>query len=396
MTALALLLVVCAFLLLVSSYVVYPAVILRLAARRPAEPVPAQQPLSAEVVISAADEEGVIGQRVRDLLAQEAPGLSRISIGCDGCQDGTAHEATSAAQAFSNLRSGAGVTVRVVEFAERRGKAAVLNDLISASSAEVIVFTDANTRFEPGAVRQLVEAFGHANVGAVCGRLLLETGEGRGSSPEREFWDRETRLKEAEGRLGVCLGANGAIYAARRDWIAPLPRNSSMDDFLIPVSIARQGKRVIFAGAAVAREASGGNATAEVWRRFRIGAGAGQVLRRQMWLWNVPRYGLLSIAFLCRKAARWLAPVFALAAAVAALFSHRLFAFGAAALGGAFLLLLLAFARPRLQGVPGRLYYFAVINLALGIGVAAGLFGYRRPVWRRRSAMTRTSTDRGA
>lgn len=391
MTALALLLAVCAFLLLVSSYVVYPAVIFRLAARRPAEPVPAPPLLSTEVVVSAADEEGVIGERVRDLLAQEAPGLSRISIGCDGCQDRTAQEATSAAQAFSDRRGGAGVKVRVVEFGQRRGKAAVLNDLISASRADVIVFTDANTRFEPDAVRHLVEALGHADVGAVCGRLLLETGEGRGGSPEREFWDRETRLKEAEGRLGVCLGANGAIYAARREWIAPLPSNSSMDDFLIPVSIARQGKRVIFAGAAVAREAAAGDAAAEVWRRFRIGVGAGQVLRRETWLWNFSRYGLLSIAFLCRKAARWLAPVFALAAAVAALFSPWLFAFGAAALGGAFLLLLLACARLRLRGVLGRLYYFAVINLALGIGVAAGLFGYRRPIWKRRSAVSRTS-----
>ncbi|MGH9365970.1 MAG: glycosyltransferase [Thermoanaerobaculia bacterium] len=394
MTALALLLAVCALLLLVSSYLVYPAVIFRLAARRPAEPAPAPQSLSAEIVVSAADEESVIGQRVRDLLAQEAPGLSRISVGCDGCQDRTAEEAASAAQA-SPERLRAGVNVRVVEFGQRRGKAAVVNDLVSASSADVIVFTDANTGFEPGAVRHLVEAFADASVGAACGRLLLESRGGARGTPEREFWDRETRLKEAEGRLGVCLGANGAIYAARREWIAPLPGDSSMDDFLIPVSIARQGKRVIFVGAAVAREAASGDAAVEVRRRFRIGVGAGQVLRRETWLWNLSRYRLLSIAFLCRKAARWLAPVFALAAALAALFSPRLFATGAALLGIAFLLLAVAAARPTLRGVPGKLYYFAVINLALGIGVVAGLFGYGRPVWKRRAA-SETSADRRA
>ncbi|HSS45723.1 MAG TPA: glycosyltransferase, partial [Thermoanaerobaculia bacterium] len=269
MTALALLLAVGALLLFVSSYLVYPAVIFRLAARHPAEPAPAPQSLSAEIVVSAADEESVIGQRVRDLLAQEAPGLSRISVGCDGCQDRTAEEAASAAQA-SPERLRAGVNVRVVEFAQRRGKAAVVNDLVSASSADVIVFTDANTRFEPGAVRHLVEAFADSAVGAACGRLLLESNGGSGGTPEGEFWDRETRLKEAEGRLGVCLGANGAIYAARREWIAPLPGDSSMDDFLIPVSIARQGKRVIFAGAAVAREPAGGDAA--------VGAACGRLL----------------------------------------------------------------------------------------------------------------------
>jgi hypothetical protein len=53
------------------------------------------------------------------------------------------------------------------------------------------------------------------DVGAVCGRLILESPAG-GTTPETVFWDRETRMKEAEGRLGICLGANGAIYAAPR------------------------------------------------------------------------------------------------------------------------------------------------------------------------------------
>ena len=394
MTALALSLALLALLCLAVSYLVYPSVILRLAARRPAEPLPAPQSLTIEIVVSAADEERVIGQRVRDLLAQDAPGLSRISVGCDGCQDRTAEEAASAAQSCPD-RLQAGIQVRVAEFGERRGKAAVLNDLVSSSAADLIVFTDANTRFEPGAVRHLAKAFADDRVGAACGRLLLESRGHLGGSPEREFWVRETRLKEAEGRLGVCLGANGAIYAARREWIAPLPADSSMDDFLIPVSLARQGRRVVFIGDAIARETSSGDAAVEVRRRFRIGVGAGQVLRRETWLWNVFRHGLLSVAFLCRKAARWLAPVFALAAAAAALFSTPLFAAGASLLVIAALLLASAAARPAPRGIPGRLYYFAVINLALGLGVVAGLSGYGRPVWKRRAADP-ASADRGA
>jgi cellulose synthase/poly-beta-1,6-N-acetylglucosamine synthase-like glycosyltransferase len=244
------------------------------------------------------------------------------------------------------------------------------------------VFTDANTRFEPGAVAGLLSAFRDPHVGAVCGRLIIERAEG-GGTPEEAFWDRETSLKEAEGRLGVCLGANGAIYAARREVIEPLPTDTtSMDDFLIPARVARRGFRVVFEPSAVARERGARDVAAEQARRFRIGVGAGQVLRREGWLYAFPRRPLLSLVFFSRKAARWLAPVLLLAAVVCALFSTRLVPIGVSALALALVVFAAARARPRLSGPAGKLYYFAVMNLALGVGVLCGLAGYSRAAWK--------------
>lgn len=373
MIALAAALAAAGLLLAAWSYLVYPTLIERLSRSAEAGSDSSGQPGSLEVVLSAADEEDVIARRVGNLLAQETTVPLRISIGCDGCGDRTADAA----------RASLGDRGRVVEFPERRGKAAVVNDLIRESAADVIVFTDANTRFEPGAVQRLADAFSDPDVGAVCGRLILEAGPGE-PAPETAFWDRETRLKEAEGRLGVCLGANGAAYAARRTWIEPLPPATSMDDFLIPARIARMGKKVVFAGQAIAREETGQDIAGEVSRRFRIGAGAGQVLKHETWLFNLRRHGLLSVAFLSRKAARWLAPVLLLAAAAAALGDPRSRPAGAIVLAASLLLAFSAATRPRLPGILGRLYYFGVINIALAAGVLAGLFGYRRPVWRRR------------
>jgi cellulose synthase/poly-beta-1,6-N-acetylglucosamine synthase-like glycosyltransferase len=355
------------------SYLVYPPLVRRLAARTPAHGTGDGGAPSVEVVISAADEATVIGARIENLLAQEAPGPLSITVGCDGSADGTAAAA----------RSAGGDRVRVVEFPARRGKASVLNDLVRASSAELVVFTDANTAFEAGAVRALAAALAPADVGAACGRLRFETPAGARGTPEAVYWDRETALKEAEGALGVCLGANGGIYAARRELVAPLPPDTtSMDDFLIPVRVARSGRRVVFAGDAVAREDAARDAAAEASRRFRIGIGAGQVLRRERWLWFARSRPYLTLAFLSRKAARWLAPLLALAAAVAALGSPEWRPAGAAVLAVAALLLAGARYAPR-RGLVGRLYYFGVINLALALGVAAGLAGYARPVWTR-------------
>ena len=286
------------------SYVVYPPLITRLARRRanPPQQGSAGRPTSVEILLSAADEEEVIGPRVRNLLEQTGPPGSscRVSIGCDGCRDRTAERAREAAAAKGSL-------VTVIEFPTRRGKASVLNDLVAASTADVLVFTDANTRFEPGAVAALVDALDREDAGAACGQLVFERAEGAAPTPEGHYWDRETRMKEAEGRLGACLGANGGIYAARRELVEPLPPDTtSMDDFLIPARIAARGHAVTFERGAVAHEDAARDVAAEVSRRTRIGIGAGQVLRRDVWLWNFPKHPALTFAFLSRKAARWL------------------------------------------------------------------------------------------
>ncbi len=354
------------------SYLGYPAWIERRAAREPAR-LPAEPPLlSVEALVAAADEERVIAARVENLLGPAGlPGLM-LRIGCDGCGDATARRA----------RDAGGDRVEVLEFRERRGKAAVLNDLVVAARADVLVFTDANTVFEPGAVGALVAGFADPRVGAVCGRLVLDS-DAAVAGAESAFWDRETRLKRAEGTLGVCLGANGAIYAARRELVDPLPTDTSMDDFLIPVRIARRGFRVAFAPAAIAREKTGSDVRAEMSRRFRIGIGAGQVLRRERWLWNVFRRPMLSAVFLSRKAARWMAPVLGVGAVVAGLADRNLRPVAAVVAVLLALLVLVARFRPRLSGAVGILYYFVVINVALAAGVLAGMAGYRRPAWRR-------------
>ena len=369
-------------LLFVWSYGIYPALAAALASARrgrrgeSADAGTPSSPRSVDVVVAAADEESVIGARIANLLDPSVAGADPpgILVGCDGCRDATAAAA----------RAAGGARTRVVEFPQRRGKASVLNDLVRASSADVLVFTDANTVFEAGALDALRRRFDDPSVGAVCGRLEFETAAGARATPESAYWNSETRSKEAEGKMGVCLGANGAIYAARRELVRPLPDDTtSMDDFLIPARVARAGRRVVFAGDAVAREDAARDVAAEAARRFRIGIGAGQVLRRELWLWAWPAHPRLTLAFASRKAARWLAPVFLLAAAAAALFAPGLRAAGAAVLAAALLLLASSRRRPALGGIAGRLYYFGVLNVALALGVFSGLAGYARPAWNR-------------
>lgn len=362
--------------LLLWSYAAYPALIARLARKAPlSRAAPLLSPPSVDVLVAAFDEEAVIGRRVANVLAQDYPGDLAMTVGCDGCGDATAELARKAAANDPRLR--------VTEFPTRRGKAAVVNDLVRESRSEILVFTDANSDFLPGAVARLVERFSDPAVGAVCGRLELVPASGSDPTPETEFWDRESGLKELEGRLGVCLGANGAIYAARRALVSPLPEGSVLDDFRMAARVARDGHRVVFARDAIAREAAPSDVAAETSRRFRIGIGAGEVLRDDAWLWNFRRRPLLALAFVSRKAARWLAPIAAIAAIAIALAVPALRPAAAAVVAAFALLAVSVQVRPHSAGWGRRLYYFGVINLALAAGVIAGLAGYRRPAWKR-------------
>jgi cellulose synthase/poly-beta-1,6-N-acetylglucosamine synthase-like glycosyltransferase len=361
--------------LLLWSYIGYPILIARLARRAPLSVRASGAAPSVDVLVAAFDEEAVIGRRVANVLAQEYAGSLSLSVGCDGCRDATADRARAAA--------GADDRVRVTEFTARRGKASVVNDLVRGSEADILVFTDANSEFRADAVARLVERFADPDVGAVCGRLELVPASGSEPTPETEFWERESGLKEAEGRLGVCLGANGAIYAARRELVAPLPEGAVLDDFRLAAQIARDGRKVLFARDAVARETAPSDVAAEARRRFRIGIGAGEVLRTDSWLWNFRRRPLLALAFVSRKVARWLAPLAAIAAMLCGLAVPALRPVVAAAVAVFALLAAWVRVRPHSAGWAARLYYFGVINLALAAGVIAGLAGYRRPAWQR-------------
>ncbi len=135
----------------------------------------------------------------------------------------------------------------------------------------------------------------------------------------------------------------------------------------------------------MAREDAARDVGAEVSRRFRIGIGAGQVLRRE-------RVALRRVAPAASDVRLSLAKGGAVAGAAPARSRRR----SAAVFvppwrvcgdrrARSSLVVALAAARlsPRAVRTRGRLYYFAVLNVALALGVAAGLAGHSRPVWAR-------------
>jgi cellulose synthase/poly-beta-1,6-N-acetylglucosamine synthase-like glycosyltransferase len=180
---------------------------------------------------------------------------------------------------------------------------------------QIVLLSDANTSIDPSAARQLVRWFADANVGAACGRLILIDPDS-GKNVDSLYWRYETFLKRCESRLGALLGSNGAIYAIRRESFIPIPPQTIIDDFCIPLLIKRQtGRSIIYDNTAIAKEETATHIREEFRRRIRIGAGGFQAIG-MLWPMLDPRRGWVAFTFLSHKVMRWLCPFFLLGALI--------------------------------------------------------------------------------
>jgi len=374
--------------LIVFGYAVYPILVWSLSRWLVRSVVPpAMEPTewpSVSLLIAAYNEEDVIEERVRNALAMDYPrDRLEIVIALDGCDDRTS----------AIVRRYEGEGVRLLDYTQRRGKSAVLNAAFNELEGEIVMLSDANTEIDPQAARRLVRWFRHSLVGVVCGRLVL-TDPRTGRNVDSLYWKYETFLKRCEGRLGALLGANGAIYAIRKDRFLPIPNHTIIDDFVIPLlAKLRSGCSIIYDPSAVAREETPASVRSEFRRRTRIGAGGFQSIG-MLWRLLDPRQGWVALSFLSHKVLRWLCPFFMIGALVSNLFLldipfYRLVLMSQL---GFYLVSVLAASLPSSIKLlkPLRLAtMFTSMNLALFVGFWRWLSGRQNGVWIRTSRIAR-------
>jgi len=329
------------------------------------------------IVFAAHDEEAVIARKMSNCGSLSyPPDALEVLVGCDGCTDATA----------SYARASALPNVTVYEFADRAGKPAVLNNLVPLARGEVVVFCDANTEIEPGAIQTLVRHFRNPDVGCVCGELRLRA-NGDSRSCEPLYWRYETLLKFLESRSNMLIGANGALFAIRRSLFVPVPADGIVEDLLIALNVRAGGHRIVYEPDAVAWEEVAPSASDEFTRRVRIGAGNFSALRHT-WRLLSPHAGLIALAYWSHKIFRWFAPIALIAMQISALALARdpLYG-GAAACCGVLLLLAWQGHRLAVRGqhwAPAAVaYYFVAMNAALFLGLIAFLRGTQSIVWAR-------------
>jgi len=318
---------------------------------------------SVALVVSAHDEEDVIGRRLENLLELDyPPERLEIVIASDGSQDRT--------DAIVEELSASEPRVRLLR-CPREGKVAAQHRSVRATESDVLAFTDANTEWRPDALRKLVRNLADPEVGYVCGQLRLESPEG--ANLEGLYWRYEVWVREQESKASSITAGNGAIYAVRREaYVEDNPKFGH--DFGFPYLMEQAGRRAIYDPEAIAVEKPASEPEDEYGRKVRMNARSwGHLITGRMFRPTRPLYMAELVSHRVLRYSSGLLHIGLLASNLALLRRspfYRLFL--ALQLGG---LGLAAAGRARAR-VPGaRLaYYYYVVTKA----TAAGLVRYLR------------------
>jgi cellulose synthase/poly-beta-1,6-N-acetylglucosamine synthase-like glycosyltransferase/peptidoglycan/xylan/chitin deacetylase (PgdA/CDA1 family) len=245
------------------------------------------------IVVPAFNEAEVIESAVRSLAASDYPEVEVIVVD-DGSSDGT-----------GEIVAGLGLDRVRLLAEENRGKPAALNTGVAAARHELIVTVDADTVFEPGTLRRLVQPFRDERVGAVAGNTKVGNRQGLlGRWQHIDYvmgFNLDRRLYDVLQCMPTVPGAIGAFRRAALDEVGRFSEATLAEDTDVTIALGRAGWRVVYAEDARAfTEAP--STLAALWRqRYRWSYGTMQAVwkhRRALCERGEGRIGRVGIPYL--------------------------------------------------------------------------------------------------
>ena len=253
------------------------------------------------MILAARNEAEVIGEKIENSLALDYPrDRLQVIVVSDCSTDGTDEIVVDYADRG----------VELYRMEAQSGKTAAQNAGVRMASGSILVFSDANSMYAVDALRELLRPLSEPKVGCVCGELRYMNPDDQGAGKgEGMYWRYERFLKCRESLLCSTLGANGSIYALRRELFDELEADI-ISDFIMPIRAWRKGYRVVYVPGAVATENAGASFQDEFRRRRRIIARSVHSLWTEVGVLNPFANGLFAVQIISHKVMRWLVPIF--------------------------------------------------------------------------------------
>jgi cellulose synthase/poly-beta-1,6-N-acetylglucosamine synthase-like glycosyltransferase/peptidoglycan/xylan/chitin deacetylase (PgdA/CDA1 family)/spore germination protein YaaH len=245
------------------------------------------------VVMAAYNEEKVIAETLRTLLATDYKGEIEVVVVDDGSRDHTAVEV----ERFAGSES----RVRLLQ-QENRGKARALQRGLAAAHHGIIVFIDADTQCQRDTLPRLLEPFADARIGAVSGHAKvgnLRTFIARCQALEYTCGFNLDR--RAYNRWECITVVPGAISAVRKDAIdeaGGLSLETLAEDTDLTLSLHRHRQRIVYVPEAIAWTEAPESVRTLARQRSRWAYGTLQCLwkhRDMVFNWNYRALGWFSL-----------------------------------------------------------------------------------------------------
>jgi cellulose synthase/poly-beta-1,6-N-acetylglucosamine synthase-like glycosyltransferase len=329
------------------------------------------------MIIAAYNEEAVIAKKLDNSLALDyPPDKLEIMVASDGSTDGT-----------NRIVRGYGDRVTLLDL-PREGKTSGQNKAAAAARGEILVFSDASTIYEPGAIRAMVANYADPTVGSVGGDVqYVREGEAVAGKGRQLYWNYEASIRRWESRIHTVMGATGCIYSLRKSLYVPLDP-AAISDFVQPAKATLRGFRSVVEDDAVCYEVAESKQLGdELNRRARV------VLRGLRGIGYMPeglnplRHPAICFQLVSHRLLRWGMPILMIAALVsnaflldAGMLYQVLFALQIVLYGSALAALVLERLRIHVRGLFVPLY-FCMINLAPLLAFWSLMKGEKKVVW---------------
>lgn len=378
---------------LLHSYILFPLWMRWMARTRTANQVVwaenAPELPYVSVLLSAYNEEKVIGDKLQNLISNHYPSHKiHYFVGSDCSSDQT----NAIIEAFCRNKD----QFTPYFFEQRRGKPPVINDLFAAAverrpegANHILLLTDASVLWSPEVVFELVKHFKNPKIGVVDAYMQNTGLKKQGiSTSENQYMSREVALKHYESVVFTqMMGPFGGCYALRSDLFEPVPPNYLVDDFYLTFRAMEKGFGAINELKAPCFEGATHAIQDEFRRKRRIAAGSFTNLAAFK-KWVLPPVTSLGFLFFSHKVLRWFGGFFLLGSFIGAAFLAQKNLFYATVF---YFLLAILWIIPILFqlfkkvgfeiSIFKNIAYFVTMNIALMAGFFKYISGIQENIW---------------
>jgi glycosyltransferase involved in cell wall biosynthesis len=252
---------------------------------------------SASFIITAYNEEKLIGQKIKNSLAQDYPRDRLEIIVASDCSSDKTDEIVATYESKG---------VKLVRSPERKGKENAQKCAVDVASGDIFIFSDVATILDIRGVSNIVKSFYDPTVGCVSSvdKFLDREGNVCGEGVYVKY---EMILRQLETKVNTVVGLSGSFFAARRD----VCRNWATDlqsDFNTLLNTVKMGLRGVSDPDSSGYYKNISNETEEFDRKVRTVLRGITVLMRNLAILNPLKYGLFSWQVFSHKLCRWLVP----------------------------------------------------------------------------------------
>jgi biofilm PGA synthesis N-glycosyltransferase PgaC len=220
---------------------------------RPARKKPEIYP-GVSLLIAAYNEEAGIKATLQSIAALRYSGPIEALVLNDGSKDATADMVREAQRDYDFSPN---VTVRLLDFKENRGKAAVLNSGLEASTHDLICTIDGDSRLRSDSLAEIVERFLSDPPGtmAVAGAVLVRNSRSSliTAAQEWDYFHGIAAVKRMQSMYHGTLVAQGAFSLYRKDALEEVGGwpESVGEDIVMTWAMLGKGHRVGYAEDAI-------------------------------------------------------------------------------------------------------------------------------------------------